>query len=144
VIFLNPFPTAGQVRYAWSRNQQTVRPVFRVLRAGVYIGCGLGLGLGLRALRRLPDGGDRPSGSTSSAAGLAERGERVARDILAVPAVSGTASKAYEVGGVLASRAGWVVDEAHDSVEEAYGRFYLVLDQLRRAVLPAWLRRQWD
>ena len=30
MIFLNPFPTAGQVRYAWSRNQRTVRPVFRV------------------------------------------------------------------------------------------------------------------
>jgi hypothetical protein len=144
VIFLNPVPTAAEVRSSWSRSKQTVRPVFRLLRAGAYLGFGLGLALGLRALRDLSDGGDQPSGSASSATALAERGERTARDILAVPAVSRTTGKAQEVSGVLASRGGRVLDEAHDSVEEAYGRFYLGLDRLRRALLPAWLRRQWE
>jgi hypothetical protein len=121
-----------------------VQPAFRLLRAGVYMGFGLGLALGLRTLRDLSDGGDQPSGSASSATALAECGERTARDILAVPAVSRTTGKALEVSGVLASRAGRVVDEAHDSVEEAYGRFYLGLDWLLRALVPEGLRRQWE
>jgi hypothetical protein len=72
-------------------------------------------------------------GSVSSAAALTELGERTAREILAVPAVSRTAGRAHQVGGVLISRAGRVVDEAHDTVEEAYGRLYQGLDRLRQA-----------
>jgi hypothetical protein len=144
VIFLNPVPTAGQVRSSWSRSKQTVQPVLRFLRAGAYLGFGLGLALGLRAPRDLSGGGDQPSGSATSTVGLAERGERTAREILAVPAVSRATGKAHEVSGVLASRAGRVVDEAHDCVEEAYGRFYLGLDWLLRVLFPEKLRRQWD
>jgi hypothetical protein len=113
-----------------------VQPVLQLLRAGVYVGFGLALGLGLRALR---DRGDPLWGSA-----LAERGERAVREILAAPAVSRTTERAYEVTGVLASRAGRVVDEAHDTVEEAYGRFHLARNRLRRAALPAWLRRDLD
>jgi hypothetical protein len=142
VFFRNPVPTTGQVRSTWSRNKGSVQPAVRFLRVGVYVALGLGLtGLGLRRLADLPDGGDEPSGSNSA---LAERGERAARDVLVVPAVSRTTERASEVSAVVVSRAGRVVDEAHDSVEEAYGRFYLGLARLGRAVLPAWLRRDLD
>jgi hypothetical protein len=73
-----------------------------------------------------------------------ERGERTARSIFAAPVVSRTTDRAYEVGTILASRAGRVIDEAHDTVEEAYGRFYLARDRLEQAVLPAWLRPDLD
>jgi hypothetical protein len=75
---------------------------------------------------------------------LNERGERVARDILAVPAVNRAAGRAAEVTGDLVVLAETVVDEAHDTVEEAYGRFYLLLDRVKHAVLPGWLRRDQD
>lgn len=136
MILRNPVPTAGQVRSSWSRSKPAARPVLRLLRAGVYIGFGLALSLGLRALR----GGGSPSGSAASTA-LTERGERTARDILAVPVVNRAAGRAAEITGDLVALAGSVVDEAHDTVEEAYGRFYLGLDRAERALLPGWLRR---
>jgi hypothetical protein len=105
---------------------------------GAYLGFGLA-GLGLRALGQARDRDDQPPGSASSRAALAQRGQWLAEEILAVPAVSRAADMAYEFRRLVTSRAGWAVDEAHDSVEEAYGRFYLGLDRLKRAITPGGL-----
>lgn len=59
---------------------------------------------------------------------------RAARDLLAVPSISRVTDRAQQTGGVLASRAGRIVDDAHDSIEEAYGRGYLGVNWLRTSV----------
>lgn len=141
----NPVPTAGELRSAWSSNKRLLAPVLKVLRASVYFGIGIGLaGLSSRIFRGDAERAPLALTSGSPAAALTETGERTAQEILALPAVSRRADQAQEVSGVLVSRASRAVDEAHDTVEEAFGRVYFGLDRLWLAVLPPVVRRRWE
>jgi hypothetical protein len=140
-VLRNPVPTSGEVRSSWSRTQPSRQQFLRLLRTGAYLAVGLGLGVGLRAYRGRAD---TTSNVPLSDQALMERGERAAHNVLTAPAVTRAADKASEVADVMASMAGKVVDEAHDTVEETYARFHLARDRMERAVLPRWLRRNRD
>jgi hypothetical protein len=133
-ILGNPVPTAGEVRIARSRSE----PAARFLRWGAYFGLGLGLaGLSVRSLRRSPgpagDAGSRPA----LAARIAEQGEAALSELRSNPAVNRVTAEAGRVGADLASKVETAVDEAHDSVEEIYGRSYEWLGDLRRKLTPS-------
>jgi hypothetical protein len=137
-VVLNPVPTAGEVRIAWSRSE----PVLRYLRWGAYFGFGLGLaGLSLRSLRAASEGNDGPVGTGAFAARMAEQGEMALGELRSRPAVNRVTAEAGRVKDDLASKVEVAVDEAHDSVEEIYGRSYAWLHHLRRKLSPARSRR---
>ena len=133
-IVLNPVPTAGEVRMAWARSE----PAMRYLRWGAYFGLGLGLaGLGLRSLRATPAQPDERGDRSAFAARMAAQGEMALGGLRARPAVRRVTSEAGKVGHELASKVEVAVDEAHDSVEEMYGRSYAWLGGLRRKLSPS-------
>lgn len=136
-IVLNPVPTAGEVRIAWARGE----PALRYLRWGAYFGLGVGLaGLSLRSLRAASEGNERHGdrvGRGAFAARMAEQGEIALQELRSRPAVSRVTAEAGRVKDGLASKVELAVDEAHDSVEEIYGRSYVWLGDLRRKLSPA-------
>ncbi|HTK61358.1 MAG TPA: hypothetical protein VL595_03245 [Pseudonocardia sp.] len=134
-ILGNPIPTAGEVRIARTRRE----PAMRFLRWGVYFGLGLGVaGLGVRSLRTAPgSSGERPA----FAVRMAEQGETALEELRSKPAVNRITAEAGRVRADLASKVEVAVDEAHDSVEEIYGRSYEWLGGLRRKLTPSRPRR---
>jgi hypothetical protein len=133
-ILRNPVPTAGDVRIARSRSE----PALRYLRWGAYFGLGLGLaGLSVRSLRASAERGGR----ASFAARMAQQGEMAVDELRSRPGVSRVTAEAGKVRDDLASKVEVAVDEAHDSVEEIYGRSYAWLGDLRRKLSPARSRR---
>jgi hypothetical protein len=140
----NPIPTSGEIRIARSRFSRALGPVWGYLRIGALAGLGLGLAaLGLRSVRTErplalesgpADRGDAERGRAMR--GLAERGAAVARAIGSQSAVRRATDHVSGVAGGLSSRAEVAVDEAHDLVEEAYGRLSLRLRHVRRSLTP--------
>lgn len=134
-ILGNPVPTAGEVRIARTRSE----PVLRLLRWGAYFGLGLGIaGLSVRSLRAAPGSTE---GRPAFAVRMAEQGETALSELRSKPAVNLVATEAGRVRADLASKVEVVVDEAHDSVEEIYGRSYEWLGGLRRKLTPSRPRR---
>ena len=129
-ILRNPVPTAGEVRMARSRSE----PVLRYLRWGAYFGLGMGLaGLSIRSLRNASQGpGDLPA----FAVRMAAQGETALDGLRSNPTVNRVTSEAAKVREGLASKVEVAADEAHDSVEEIYGRSYAWLGDLRRKLAP--------
>jgi hypothetical protein len=137
-ILGNPVPTAGEVRIARTRSE----PALRFLRWGAYFGLGLGLaGLSLRSLRSAPGAGEERGGRPAFAIRMVEQGETALDDLRAKPAVNRVTIEAGKIRDDLASKVEVAVDEAHDSVEEIYGRSYAWLGDLRRRFSPARSRR---
>ena len=129
-ILRNPVPTAGEVRMARSRGE----PVLRYLRWAAYVGLGMGLaGLSVRTLRSVSD---EPHDGPAFAVRMAEQGETALGELRAHPTVNRVTSEAAKVKDDLAAKVEVAVDEAHDSVEELYGRSYAWLGDLRRKLSP--------
>lgn len=133
-ILRNPIPTAGDVRVARSRSE----PALRYLRWVAYFGLGLGLaGLSLRS-RRGPVRGENEPGDgqhdawPTFAVRMVEQGETAIGGLRSRPGVSRVASEAGKVWDDVTSTVEMTVDEAHDSLEEIYGRSYAWLGGLRR------------
>ena len=133
-ILGNPVPTAGEVRIARSRGE----PVLRYVRWGAYFGLGLGLaGLSLRTMRAAPGPREERGARPVFAVRMAEQGEMAIDGLRSKPAVNRVTTEAAKVRDDLASKIEGAVDEAHDSVEEIYGRSYAWLGDLRRRLSPA-------
>lgn len=136
-ILRNPVPTAGEVRIARSRTE----PALRYLRWGVYFGLGMGLaGLSLRTLRGAPSSdasGEGPGDGSTFAIRMAEQGETALGELRSNPTVNRVTAEAARVRDDLTSKVELAADEAHDSVEEFYGRSYAWLGDLRRKLTSA-------
>jgi len=72
---------------------------------------------------------------------MVEQGEKALEDLRARPAVNRVTIEAGRIRDDLASKVELAADEAHDSVEEIYGRSYAWLGDLRRKLSPARPRR---
>jgi hypothetical protein len=68
---------------------------------------------------------------------MAERGESAVNELRSRPAVDRLTAEADRLRGELASKVEVAADEAHDSVEEIFGRSYAWLGGLRRRLSPA-------
>jgi hypothetical protein len=136
----NPVPTAGDVRDAWSRTFQALQPVLPYLRGGVYFGLGLGVvAMTLRGFRGIRDDQGRSlhvHGST-----VTEQGEHVVRTLRANPAITQVAARFTQASSTLAAKAQSGADEAHDTVEEIYGRFDHLTSTLLHAATRMRVRR---
>jgi len=128
-ILRNPVPTAGEVRIARSRSE----PVLSYLRWVAYFGLGVGLaGVSIRSLRSAHPRSGAPEDRSAFPARMAEHGETALDGMRSNPAVNRVTTKASTVRDDLATKVEGAVDEAHDVVEEIYGRSYAWLADLRR------------